>query len=144
MTRKNVSKVLELKGFSKEQLEAEVGKARKNLREEQDRLVGLEQQFCGASEDFSAKQGKTCISVHEHELFTAYFAHLNKQMKNMKEIIAIRRTELERLQAALVEAHKEHRMVELLHDKILLQETKGVAKMEQKEADFAFLTRRGK
>ena len=57
MTRqKTVSKILELKEFNRDQLEAEAKKARERHRSEQEKQAALEREYNGTADDFAAKQ----------------------------------------------------------------------------------------
>jgi len=142
--RKTVSKVLELKGFTKEQLEAEVLKIREKLNSEQQKLAALEQTYAGNCAELTACQQKGTMPVRELNLFYAYLEQLTRQMKQQKMVIAQWQAELAEKQKAMVEAYKEQRLVEILHNKIVKAEVKEADRSEQKEADSNFLTRKVK
>jgi flagellar export protein FliJ len=144
MTRqqKTVAKILEVKGMTKDQLEAEVRKANERLRAEENRLAALEQEHRHTSDDLAAKQQARTIAVTQLDLFYTYLKHLEKQIANQKTVVALRAQEHERAMQALVEAYKEHRLIEILHDKIDAARKKAAIKGEQKETDYLHLTRK--
>jgi len=143
MTRhKAVSKILEVKEFTREQLEAEAKKAQAHLNAEQDKLNGLEESFKNTSVELMSKQTRGTMPVHECELFTTYLKHLGRLIDQQKRIVAIRTAELEVKQKMMVEAYREHRLIEILRDKIAQDEAKDAAHDEQKEADYQYLTRK--
>ena len=143
MTRqKAVSKVLELKGFTKEQLESEVRAIRDKLNSEQTRLDALEQSYKKTSDELADRQLSNTMPVQELNLFYAYLKHLTKQTELQKQLVAIRARELDEKQQAMIEAHKERRLVEILYDKIVRTNRKEADRDEQKEADSSYLTRK--
>lgn len=140
--RKAVSKVLELKGFTREQLELEVKKTKDALDQEQERLAGLEQAFKKTSDEFTAKQEAGGVGVAELELFYEYLLRLCRQLERQKKTVEQRREEWEERKNAMVEAYKEQRLFEILRDKIVREEIREANHGEQKETDERFLTRR--
>ena len=144
MTRTSLTKVLEYREFTKEQLEAETAKARERLNSEQGKLDALENKFTEASEEFSEKQQRGHIRVHDIQFFSTYCTHLNKEIRQQKAVVEHWTAELEKNRQAMLEAYKEHKVVELLHGRIAHAEMKEADKGEQKAADYGFLTRRGK
>ena len=146
MTRrqKTVSKILEIKEFNKEQLEFEVRKALERLHVELEKLDDLERTYSRTTADFTNKQMKGTIPVHEAELFTTYMKHLCIQIDQQKELVALRRTELDTIQKAMVEAYKEQRLFEILKKKIVQEQVKEADLSEQKEADYNYLSRKAK
>lgn len=145
MTRgKTVSKILEIKGFTKEQLEAEVRSARERVRVEQEQGDALEREYRAISDDFLSKQTKSTVPAHELELVHTYLKHVGKQIDQQKRIIEIRTAELDQCMNALVEAHKEKRLLEILQEKIFHVQAKAAVQVEQKEADYQFLLKKGK
>ena len=146
MTRqqKTVSKILEVKGFTKEQREAEVKKASERLSAEEARLAELERECRRSGDDFAAKQAVCAVPVAQLELFYAYLKHLGKQIEQQKKIIAQRAAEHEKARLAMLEAYREQRLFELLHDKLDEEQRKEADQGEQKEADYQYLTRNDK
>jgi flagellar export protein FliJ len=144
MTRrqKTVSKILEIKEIGKDTLEAEVKKAQEWLNAEQEKLDILESTYKTTDSDFRERQTGGTIPVHEVELYHTYLKHLNRQIEQQKCIVAIRAAELDKKHRAMVEAYKEHRLFEILHDKIARGQIKVVDRIEQKESDCTFLVRK--
>jgi len=145
MTRKKaVSKVLELKGFTKEQLEAEVKKANNKLSLEKASFDCLEETFRKTVKDFNSRQNNGPLHIREMDLFYDYLSHLNKQIEKQREIVHRELDELEMKKKALLGAYKEKRLLEILRDKISREETAKILKVEQKEADFNFISRKSR
>jgi len=144
MTRhKILSRVLEVKEFTTEQLEAEVKKARERLDHEQAALDGFEQQHRTTCGEFTDRQAQGRLPVREMELYYVYLKHLGKQIEQQKRIVQIRREDVDVRQQALVEAYKEQRLVGKLQDRIAGHEARQAGQAEQKEQDYAFISRRG-
>jgi flagellar export protein FliJ len=139
---KMVSKIIEIKEFNKEQLEAEVKKARERLSDEQAKLDVLNLEYKKTSADFAGRQGGCTMHASEIEVFYTYLKHLAKQIEQQKSVVAAHVGEVEKKQKAMVEAFKEQRLFELLHDKMVQEQAKEITQGEQKEADFAFLCRK--
>lgn len=143
MTReKMVSKVLEVKELRREQIEAEVRKAREKLSVEQQRLQDLEQAYKTNSVELTDRQLAGTLPVREMDVYYAYLKQVGKQIQQQKEIIAIRQREVDAQEKGMVEAYKEQRLVELLHDKIVGQEAKLAGQAEQKDSDAEFIMRK--
>ena len=144
MTRqqKTVSKIIELKGFSKEQLEAEVRKARVRLDAEEENLDGLECEYKRMTDDFCLRQTSGALAVHEIGLFYTYMKHMSRQVESQKGIVAMRASELEEKQKSLVVAYKEQRLLEILQDKMDGVQAKDAVRKDQKESDCQFLMRK--
>jgi flagellar export protein FliJ len=142
--QKTVSKILELKEFNRDQLEAEAKKARERHRSEQEKQAALEREYNGTADDFAAKQMGGTMPVQQRELFHTYLKHLGKQIDQQKGRVAASAAELAKITEALLEAHKEQRLAELLQDKIHRDLVKETGKGEQKQADYQFLARKDK
>ncbi|KAF0121067.1 MAG: hypothetical protein FD151_1406 [bacterium] len=145
MTRQMmVSKVLELKGFTKEQIEVEVKKTKDKLGVEKSRLDSLEGVFKNTVVEFNSMQGNGSSTIREIELFYDYFSYIGKQIEEQREIVLRQLSELQAKQEAMLEAYKETRLFEILNDKILNKEAKEASLGEQKEIDFNFLSRKSR
>jgi flagellar export protein FliJ len=143
MTReKMVSKVLEVKEIKREQIEAELRKARERLSAEQQTLLNLEQAYQENSIELTDRQVAGTLPVREMEVYYAYLKHVGKQIQQQKEIILLRQREVDDRQKGMVEAYKEQRLVEILHDKIICQEAKQADQAEQKNMDAEFIMRK--
>ena len=142
MTRKTVSKVLELKEMTKEQLEAETGKARARLRVEEQRLADLERRFFETSAEFSSRQGAGALTMHDIETCASYCSGLTHRIRKQKELVAVRTREVTEKEHALVAAYREQRLVGILHDRLAHEERREQRAGEQREVDERFLLRR--
>lgn len=143
MTReKAISKVLELKGFTKEQLESEARRKKKELDREKRQLDFLENLYRKTEREFSDRQTAGSLAVCELELFSTYLFHIGGQVDRQRAAVLKRRMEVEEKEKALIEAYKEERLFEILHEKIVRAEIKQEILDEQKEADYNYLTRR--
>jgi flagellar export protein FliJ len=138
---KMVSKIIEIKEFNKEQLEAEVKKARRQLNAEQLKLDGLDREYKKTIVDFTHKQAGA-IHAPEIELYHTYLKHLSKQLDQQKSVVEAHAAVMEQKQRAMVEAFQEQCLFEKLHDKIIRKQAKEISQIEQKEADFMFLCRK--
>jgi len=144
MTRKHktVTKVLKLKEFAQEKLKSDVHKAQRDFDQEQEKLDSLEEELRVHLDEFSRRQDRGSIGIREMDLFYVYFEHLGKLIEQQKKCVFVRQAELNEKQNAMHEAHKEHRLMEILHEKITHEELLQMNKGDQKEADYQFLARR--
>lgn len=143
MTReKIISRVLEIREYTTEQLEAEVKKARDRLFTEQEMLESFERVHQSTCSEFTERQTKGELPLRELELYYAYLKHLGRQIDQQKRIVAIRSDEVDACQRALMEAYREQRLVGKLHEKLVDRELRTADKVEQKEMDYSFLMRR--
>lgn len=140
--QKTVSKIIELKEHTKEQHEAEVKKARQQLNREQEKLETLERNYAKTCADLTQKQSSGTMPVHEVELFANYLKHLCKQIEQQKSVVSRHAEKLDKTEKAMIEAYKEQRLFEMLHDKIVQGQIKEQALGEQKETDYNFITRK--
>jgi flagellar export protein FliJ len=143
MTReKMMSKVLEVKEIRREQIEAEVRKARERLTAEQQTLEGLEQAYTATCVELTDRQMAGTLPVCEIDVYYAYIKQLCRQIEQQKDIILTRQREVDARKSDMVEAYKEQRLVEILHDKIVCQEMKRAGQTEQMDMDENFIMRR--
>jgi len=140
--QKTVSKVLELKGFAKEQLEVEVRRTRDELNSEVTALEHLEGRLEHTITEFNSRQNNSLINTNEVGLFYDYLLYLNRQIGRQREVVQRKLLELEEKQKAMLEAYKEKRLLEILHDKALRGEMRKILLSEQKEMDFDSISRR--
>ena len=143
MTRdKTISKIIEIKEFNKEQIEAEVKKAQARLNLEQAKLDELERDYKKTCADLLAKQMKGTMPVTEIDLFQSYVKHLGKLIEKQGAVVRVHKADVEAKQQAMIVAYQEQRLFEKLHDKIVSEQIKETDHIEQKEADFSFLNRK--
>jgi len=146
MTRrqKTVNKVLELKGYNREQLKLEVKRARDAYHEEKEKLDCLEEELKVHHDEFSLKQDRGSIGIRDIDLFYLYFKHLGELVEQQKKCVLVRQLELDEKMKAMHEAYKEQRLMEILHGKIAHEELKAAIHGTQKEMDYQFLSRRAR
>ncbi|MEW6417092.1 MAG: flagellar export protein FliJ [Nitrospirota bacterium] len=147
MTRKRtIAKVLELKEFSQEQIEAEVRKVNDKFNAEKASLNHLEETLKNTVAAFNCKQNKGLLNINIHEmgLLYDYLSHLGKQIEKQRNVVFLLAKELEMKKREMLEAYKEKRIFEKLKDKILHEENKKMFLLEQKEADFNFLSKKSR
>lgn len=142
MKRQEIKKVLDLKELTKDQLEIEVKQHRDELEADNKKLKSMGESFKKARDDFSVRQDQRIITIQELELFYNYFLYMNKQIEKQKQTVIRKNADIEEKQYALLDAYKEKRLYEILHDKIIHEETKESLMVEQKEADFHFISRK--
>ena len=142
MTRKMVTKVLEWKGFTREQIEAEVKRYRELLRQEEEKLASLERQYRTADGELSEKQCGGTMSAHELETFCTYLRHLMRQIGQQREVVAESAANAASREQAMLTAFQEEKLVEKLRDRIAKDEARATDRIEQRQADYGFLSRR--
>lgn len=139
---KTISRVIELKGLTTEQLETEARRIADALRQEQERLAALEKEFQRRVSDFSEMQTCGPVAGKDIDIFYSYFMHLNSQIARQKAAVLRRQEEFEKNKKAVLEAYKEQRMLELYHNRVVHAKAREAGAREQKEADERFLQRR--
>ncbi|HAM51252.1 MAG TPA: flagellar export protein FliJ [Nitrospiraceae bacterium] len=142
MSLERVSKILELKGFTKEQLEIEVEKSVDELNAEKEKLDSIISTFEGAIDEFNDKQKRGPVRSGDLEVFYRYFQHLKKQIEQQKLAVVKKRLDVDIKRNAMIEAYKEKRVFEILHNKMLQEEMRETSLNEQKDADFDFVARK--
>ncbi len=142
MKKERIQKIIDLKGFTKDQLEMAVKMSKESLEIESAKLdftVGI---LDRTVEEFSRKQGGPSIDAHELDYYYTYFAYLTRQIDQQKRTVTEKIADVERTQKALIKAHGEKRLCEILHEKIIGEQARERGKKEQKEADFTYISRR--
>jgi flagellar protein FliJ len=141
MTRKQtLSKVLELKGFTQEQLEAEVRKKNDTLSLEKDKLELLEETLSKTDAKFNAGQGRELLNVNEISILYDYHSYLNRKIEEQKNVVFKLAAELEVKKSEMIEVYKEKKIFEKLRDKIIHEESRTIVRSEQKEADYNYIS----
>lgn len=141
MKKDRIKKVLDLKGFTKEQMEIAVKNSKAALEIETAELDCTVSIFDRTVAEFNGKQGSALVDAQELDYFYNYFAYLNRQIEQQKQTVTEKITEVELKQKALMNAHWEKRLCEILYEKILDEKARDTLKIEQKEADFKFISR---
>jgi flagellar export protein FliJ len=141
MKKDRIKKVLDLKGFTKEQMEIAVKNSKEALEIETAELDCTVSIFDRTVAEFNGKQGSALVDAQELDYFYNYFAYLNRRIEQQKQTVTEKITEVELKQKALMNAHWEKRLCEILYEKILDEKARDTLKIEQKEADFKFISR---
>jgi flagellar export protein FliJ len=144
MSRSKIKKALELKGLTKDQLEISFQKSRGELEMESAKLdsavSNLEQTFS----EFNKRHNEGPIYTQELDFFYTYLSYLNGQIEQQKQTVSSRLVEVEKIQKKLAKAYKEEKVFEIFYDKILHEEKRKISKVEQKEADFQYISRKSR
>jgi flagellar protein FliJ len=141
MTRKQtLSKVLELKGFTQEQLEAEVRQKNQKLSAAKDKLESLEDTLSKTDARFNSGQERELLDLNEISVLYDYHSYLNRKIEEQKNVVFKLAAELEVKKSEMIEVYKEKKMFEKLRDRIVHEEHRAVVQKEQKEADFHYIS----
>ncbi len=141
MKRERVTKVLELRDYRKQVLEMEVKRQIEEFDGEVRKLNALEEGFEGAVDEYHERHDLGGITIQELELFYSHLLHLKKRLEKQRETVRKKLVELEKKKSCLAEAHKEKRLVEILHGKLTQHEARERSAAEQREMDFRFISR---
>lgn len=144
MKRQKISRIIELKEFTKEQLELEVRRIRNELDIENMKLSSMKGLLDKVVAEFNSRNDDSSMSSFELEYFYNYSAHLNGQIKLQEVAVVNKSAELEEKHKEMLEVYKEKRILEVLHDRILSRETREKLLLEQKEVDFNFGSRKSR
>jgi flagellar export protein FliJ len=140
--RKSISRVLELRALKKENAELEVARARNRLGAEEEKLASIDRTLAETVRMLQGDGEGSVIRVHEFELFQNYCLHLGDRLEAQMVEKQRSETELLRRQEALVEAHREKKLIETLLERLAREKEKEAGVLEQKDADSLYLTRR--
>jgi len=142
MTRKNtLSKVLELKGYEQEHLESQVRQVNELLTVEKEKLQSLERMLRKTDSRFNSCRDKEPVNITEMTLFYDYLSHLGRKIEEQKGVVLRLSSELEMKKTEMVEVYKEKRIFEKLRDQVVDEENRQIVKLEQKEADYNYLSK---
>jgi flagellar export protein FliJ len=144
MSRPKIQKVLELKGLTKDQLEISFQKSRDELEMENTKLDSTVRTFERTLNEFNRRHEEGPIHSQELDFYYTYLSYLNGQIDQQKQTVSSRLAEVEQIQKTLVNAYKEKKIFEIFYDKILDEEKRETLKVEQKEADFQYLSRKSR
>jgi len=144
MSRSKIKKALELKGFTKDQLEISFQKSRGELETESAKLDSAVRNFERTFAEFNRRHNEGPIHTQELDFFYTYLSYLNGQIEQQKQTVSSRLAEVEKIQKKLVNAYKEEKIFEIFYDKILHEEKRETLKVEQKEADFQYISRKSR
>lgn len=141
---KTLTKIIEFKKFKKEEIEIEVKRLKDALDVEMAKLDSLEGKLKDSIEKFNVKQKDNFINGQEIEFFYNCFSYFNSEAVRQKKVVVSKRIELEEKQKTMLAAYKEKRLLEIMHDKIVTEGIKEAMRIEQKEADSDFLSKKAK
>ena len=137
-----INKVLNLK----EQQEEEIGIEVKNMLDQvhikQQRLLSLEEAYNETQDTFMSKQMDGTLALQEMGIYQSYLFHLQMEMDNQKAEIARALVALDARRDALMEAHKETRLMEALKERKEKENAREDMRQERKEMDSLFLSQR--
>jgi flagellar export protein FliJ len=139
---RTVARVLDLKDWKKEEIENEVKHLRAQIDKLEAQLDSVEKTFIDTINEFEEKQRSCEMDVHRLGLFSSYFMGLSEEMDARKKEIMRRLSEVHERQDALIAAYKDKKLVEILKDRIVKEDTMHKEKAAQKEQDFLHLAKR--
>ena len=139
-----IKKVLHLKEQREEEIGTEVRNMLNQIQIKQEQLSSLEEAYTEAHQVFVSKQMKGTLALQEMGIYQSYLFHLQAEMDKRKADIARSLAALDARRDALVEAHKETRVVEALKGRKEKENAKEEMKQERKEMDsISFMLRKG-
>jgi flagellar export protein FliJ len=144
MSRSKIKKALELKGLTKDQLEISFQKSRGELEMESAKLDSAVRNLEQTFSEFNKRHNEGPIYTQELDFFYTYLSYLNGQIEQQKQTVSSRLVEVEKIQKKLAKAYKEEKVFEIFYDKILHEEKRKISKVEQKEADFQYISRKSR
>ncbi len=130
-----IDKVLHLKERRREEIELEVRNLRDTVAVQEMRLGSLEGAYMDTIQAFHRKQSDGSLAPQEMGVYYSYLYHLQKEMDARKAEIARSLAALDAKHGALVEAHKETRVVESLKDRRTREHAKEERRQARKEMD---------
>jgi flagellar export protein FliJ len=136
-----IGKVLQLKEQREDEIENEVRELRNVISAHQAHLARLEDAYMDTLEVFNGKRSREALAAHEIGIYYSYLFHLTKEMEEKKREIAGALSALDARREALVEAHKETKVVESLKEKRSRECVREEARRERREMDFISATR---
>jgi flagellar export protein FliJ len=138
-----INKVLHLKERREEEIEIEVRELRDAISVKEMRLRSLEGAYLETVGEFQRRQVEGTIAPQEMGIYHSYLYHLQLEMDSRKAEIARALSALDARHGALVEAHKETRVVEALKDRRTRENVKEELRKEIKQMDSLSSVMRG-
>ena len=130
-----INKVLYLKEQLEEEIEIEVRRMRDHISMLETRLSMLEDAYAETQEKFVDKQMSGEMALEEIGIYQGYLFHLHVEMEKRKAEIARALIALDARHEALIEAHKETRLVETFKERRVKENAREEMKQERKEMD---------
>jgi flagellar export protein FliJ len=137
-----IAKVLKLKGYAKELLEHEVRKGKDELNEERMKLDSLKEVSRSVFDGFHQRYEGGYVGMGELNFLHNYLSNLNRRIELQRMNVLRKMSELDIKQKAMCDAHREERLIEILHDRARHREEREALSAEQRETDYRFLSRR--
>jgi flagellar FliJ protein len=137
-----INKVLNLKEQKEEEIGIEVRNMLDQVQIKQQRLSSLEEAYTETQDTFISKQIDGTLALQEMGIYQSYLFHLQVEMDNQKAEIARALVALDARRDALLEAHKETRLVEALRERKQKENAREDMKQERKEMDSLSLSLR--
>ena len=137
-----IGKVLQLKERREEEIGLEVRGLRDAISAQETHLATLEGEYRDTLETFERRQREGSLPPHEMGVFYSYLYHLSREMEAKRAEIARTLSALDAKHGALVEAHRETRVVESLRDRRSREYAREESHQERKEMDFLSSTLR--
>jgi flagellar export protein FliJ len=141
---RTITKLLKLKDNRKKEIEIDVKRAADRVDEESSKLNSLEKDFTDTLEFFNGKNCEGSMDVNNINSYYDFFSRINGKINEQKKVHDHHSNELKSLKGNLVEAHKDKKVIEILHEKAIRKELKEKLSSEQKESDFYAISRRSK
>jgi flagellar export protein FliJ len=137
-----IAKVLKLKGYAKELLEHEVRKGKDALNEERMKLDSLKEISRSVFDGFHQRYEGDPVSMGELNFLHKYLSNLNVRIERQRMNVLRKISELDVKQKAMYDAHREKRLLEILHERARSREERDALSAEQRETDYHFLSRK--
>ncbi|MBF0486640.1 MAG: flagellar export protein FliJ [Nitrospirae bacterium] len=136
-----LKRIEQVREFRKDEAEIEVHKAWKALRTEQEALAALEKLLTDTTVGLERKKIGNIANTYELTIYYDYIDMLYKKIDEQVLVIKQKDEELNEKQLILVETYKELKTVGILKDKVVYEDNKRKTTIEQRQMDFAYLSR---
>jgi len=130
-----VSRILDFRRASKEEVEIEAKKAFQALRDEEDILAGLEQSLSDTQGALAALGSRDIENIHELGLYYDYSSTLDIRISRQRQAIVLKTAELEAVRERLVEAYRDMKTVETLMERLVKERDKRLQRLETRQLD---------
>ncbi|WP_420265007.1 flagellar export protein FliJ [Candidatus Magnetominusculus dajiuhuensis] len=136
-----LKRIEQVREFKKDEAEIEVHKAWKALRTEQEALAVLERLLTDTTVGLERKKIGNIANTYELTIYYDYIDMLYRKIDEQVLVIKQKDEELSEKQLILVETYKELKTVGILKDKVVYEDNKRKTTIEQRQMDFAYLSR---
>ncbi len=142
--KKTISRLIKIRDSIKTEIQMQVKAASDRAEDEHSELISLEMEYNNAVDAFNRRSLEGTMDIKSVNEYYEYIEQVNSgivvQRSRYKEALQ----ELETLKERLVEAHRDKKSFEILHDRIDQQQRREALVAEQKETDFIAITRMAK